>query len=229
MGHSHPPRSRRAGAFTGVIPPILFADKRFLVIDKPAGLPVHASRAGGPNIEDHFPAWRQGRQGPWLAHRLDQDTSGCLLIALKKSALLATQALFASGGVTKTYWALVRGAMREQTGVIDQPLVKLTTAKGWKMAPGAGPPATTAWAVKGQGANIAWLELTPKTGRTHQIRAHCAALGHPIIGDPIYGGGAGALCLLARALSLPLTPPVSAVAPVPAHMLAGMKACGYDA
>jgi 23S rRNA-/tRNA-specific pseudouridylate synthase len=130
--------------------------------------------------------------------------------------------------VSKTYWALVRGAPREITGLIEQPLVKFTLPRGWKMVPGDGPPATTAWAVKGRGANMAWLELHPKTGRTHQIRAHCAALGHPIIGDAIYGGGTEALCLLARAIMLPLAPMVSAVAPVPSHMRADMKACGYD-
>jgi tRNA pseudouridine32 synthase/23S rRNA pseudouridine746 synthase len=210
-----------------VTPDILFADKRFLIINKPAGLPVHAGRAGGPSVEDFFPAWRTGRNGPWLAHRLDQDTSGCLLIGLKKSALIAAQNLFAASKVEKTYWALVRGVPLQPSGIIDLALAKATAGKAWKMMPGAGPPAITAWTLKGRYQNTAWLELHPKTGRTHQIRAHCAALGHPIIGDAVYGGGNGPLNLLARAIDVPLDPPALAVAPVPPHMLTGAINCGY--
>jgi len=205
---------------------ILFADKRFLVVDKPAGLPVHPGRAGGPSVEDHFPAWRSGKTGPWLAHRLDQDTAGCLVIALKKSALLAAQACFAEGQAEKTYWAVVRGVPRAASGVIDLPLAKQTTGRAWKMvADQAASPAITNWRVLGQGPNMSVVEFSPKTGRTHQIRAHAAAIGHPILGDAIYGGGPGALQLLARAIRLPLTPPLAAIAPVPAHMAANVKAC----
>lgn len=92
-----------------------------------------------------------------------------------------------------------------------------------------GQEAVTAWRVRGRSDGIAWLELTPRTGRTHQVRAHCAALGAPVLGDPIYGDGVGPLMLLARALSLALSPPVSAVAPVPAHMRGALIACGWDA
>jgi RluA family pseudouridine synthase len=209
-------------------PAILFRDKRFLVIDKPAGLPVHPGRAGGPSVEDFFPGWRLGRQGPWLAHRLDRDTAGCLVIALKKSALIAAQALFAGGGAGKTYWAVVRGVPGAASGVVDMPLGKVTTGREWKMrADTAAPPAVTEWQLMGQGAGMAWLEFAPKTGRTHQIRAHALAIGHPIVGDAIYGGGAGHLHLLARRIVLPLDPPVLAEASVPAHMREKMKACGY--
>jgi 23S rRNA-/tRNA-specific pseudouridylate synthase len=196
------------------------------VIDKPAGLPVHPGRAGGGSIEDFFPAWRQGRQGPWLAHRLDQDTAGCLVIALKKSVLIAAQALFAGGGAEKTYWAVVRGVPAQTSGVIDLPLEKITQGRAWKMQPAPkAPPAVTQWRLMGQGGGMAWLAFSPRTGRTHQIRAHAAALGHPVIGDAIYGGGAGALHLLARRILLPLDPPVLAEAPVPPHMREKMKAC----
>jgi tRNA pseudouridine32 synthase / 23S rRNA pseudouridine746 synthase len=210
------------------IPTAIFKDKSFLVIDKPAGLPVHPGRAGGPSVEDFFPVWRV-KNGPWLAHRLDQDTAGCLVIALKKTALLAAQACFAGGLAEKTYWAVVRGVPERQSGVVDLALGKLSQGREWKMAPDkTAPPAVTEWAVMGQGANIAWLEFRPRTGRTHQIRAHAAAIGHPIIGDSVYGGGSGALHLLARRILLPVAPVLTAEAPVPVHMAENMRKCGYE-
>lgn len=209
-------------------PKIIFEDKRFLIINKPAGMPVHQDRAGSHNVEDFFGAWRQGKNGPWLAHRLDRDTTGCLVIALKKSALVAAQLQFAAGAVQKTYWALVAGTPAEQTGEIDLPLAKLTTGKTWKMVPAAGaPPAQTFWRLRGGVSGFSWLELHPRTGRTHQIRAHCAALGHPVLGDPVYGGG-GQLCLHSRAILLPFDPPAGATAPVPPHMQAMLKRCGWN-
>lgn len=208
-------------------PEILVRDRAFLIIDKPIGLPVHAGRAGGASVEDFFQRWRRGRQGPWLAHRLDQDTSGCLVIALKKTFLLEAQALFAAGAVQKTYWAVVRGVPGEAAGVIDANLAKHTQERSWKMVPDpAGQTAVTEWRVLGGQNDMSLLEFRPKTGRTHQIRAHAALLGHPIIGDAVYGGGAGAMQLLARAISLPTTPPAAATAPVPAHMAANVEACG---
>jgi len=215
-----------------IAPEILFQDNRFIVINKPAGLPVHASRGGlrgtGGNVEDFFPYFARGKSGPWLAHRLDRDTAGCLVIALKKSALIAAQTLFANGGVEKTYWAIVTGTPSRSAGEIDLKLAKVTSGRNWKMAAAAGAqPAFTSWRLRGAGSGFSWLELHPKTGRTHQIRAHCAAIGHPIIGDPVYGSGGGPLCLLARAILLPLDPPVGAISPVPPHMEKGLKSCGW--
>jgi tRNA pseudouridine32 synthase / 23S rRNA pseudouridine746 synthase len=208
-------------------PALLFQDARCLVVDKPAGLPVHPGRAGGPSVEDFFPLWRRGKNGPWAAHRLDQDTAGCLVIALKKTALLEAQACFAAGGAEKLYWAVVQGVPDEPEGVIELPLAKVTAGRAWKMAPDRrAPPAVTAWRVRGWGEKMSWLEFMPKTGRTHQIRAHAAALGHPILGDAVYGGGAGRLHLLARAIRLP-QPEIFGQAPVPPHMQARMKECGY--
>jgi RluA family pseudouridine synthase len=207
---------------------ILFQDSRYLIIDKPAGLPVHPGRAGGPSVEDFFPHWRTGRQGPWLAHRLDQDTAGCLVIALKKTALLAAQAAFAKGAAEKTYWAVVRGVPVDMSGLIDMPLAKVTKDRAWKMVVDrAAPPALTAWRLLGRGPGVAWLEFSPRTGRTHQIRAHAAAIGHPIIGDAVYGGGVAPLHLLARAILLPLEPALTAQAPVPPHMAEALRACGH--
>lgn len=211
------------------IPAILFRDQRFVVLDKPAGLKVHAGPGGGDSVEDLFPALSRRKDGPWLAHRLDADTAGCLVIALRRAALLAAQAEFAAGRADKTYWAVVRGVPDGSTGTIDAPLLRRSTAAGWRMEiDSAGQSAVTDWRVCGAGADIAWLELHPRTGRTHQVRAHCAALGHPLVGDPIYGGGAGSLHLLARAIRLDVVPAVAATAPVPAHMRAALARCGWS-
>lgn len=197
-------------------PPTLFRDDRFVVLDKPAGLPVHPGPRGGASVEDWFPLLTRRREGPWLAHRLDADTSGCLLVALRRSALHAAQACFAAGEVRKTYWAVVSGEPGAEAGTVDAPLAKRTRPGGWQMAVDpAGQPARTDWRVLARAGGLAWLELHPRTGRTHQIRVHCASvLGCPLLGDPFYGaGGAGGLHLLARALHVPLTPPVRAEAP----------------
>ena len=115
------------------MPPILFRDDRYVVLDKPPGLPVHPGPRGGPSVEDWFPLLSQRKSGPWLAHRLDADTSGCLLVALRRSALLAAQAEFAAGRVRKTYWAVVRGGPSAEHGTIDVPLARRSTRDGWHM------------------------------------------------------------------------------------------------
>jgi len=208
-------------------PEILLRERSCLIINKPAGLPVHAGRAGGASVEDFFGGWRQGKNGPWLAHRLDQDTAGCLVIALKKSFLLEAQALFAGGMVEKTYWAVVAGVPGAAAGVIEAPLTKQTQNRAWKMVVDqAGQSAVTAWRVLGSQGDISVIQFTPKTGRTHQIRAHAGHFGHPILGDSVYGGRAGALQLLARSIVLPGELGLQATAPVPAHMRAAVEACG---
>lgn len=209
-------------------PPILLQRPDLVVLDKPAGLKVHAGPGGGPSVEDWFGALSQRRTGPWLAHRLDADTAGCLVVALRRAALLEAQAAFAGGLARKTYWAVVRGGPSGEAGVIDAALVKRNTADGWRMAVDpAGLPARTAWRVLGRGAGDAWLELHPATGRTHQVRVHCAALGCPVRGDAVYGDGHGALHLLARAIELPLAVPLEATAPPPPHMREALRALGW--
>ena len=115
------------------------------------------------------------------------------------------------------------------SGTIDAPLVRRTSRDGWHMAvdPG-GKTAVTEWRVRGRSGELTWLELAPRTGRTHQVRVHCAALGCPVLGDAIYGGGIGGLHLLARGIALDLTPPVVAVASVPGHMHDSLMRCGCD-
>ncbi len=196
------------------------------MVNKPAGLPVYPGRAGGPSIEDFFPAWRRGKTGPWLAHRLDQDTAGCLLIARKKSFLLEAQALMASGGAEKIYWAVLRGVPTASQGEIDAPLAKITEGRRWRMAVAAeGAPARSLWRVLGTKGGNALVEFSLLTGRTHQVRAHAAHLGHPVLGDPVYGDGLGKMCLLARRLCLPVAQAIDVTAPPPPHMEAFVEAC----
>jgi len=211
------------------VPPILFRDARFVVLDKPAGLPVHAGPTGGPSIEDCFPLLSRRKDGPWLAHRLDADTAGCLVVALRRAALHAAQACFASGTASKVYWAVVHGEVAGESGRIEAPLRRQTGPRGWRMViDPAGQPAVSDWRVMGRATELTWLEVSPKTGRTHQVRVHCASLGTPVLGDSRYGGGDGSLHLLARSIHLPLDPHVDATSEPPQHMLAALRECGFD-
>jgi tRNA pseudouridine32 synthase/23S rRNA pseudouridine746 synthase len=210
------------------VPRELFRDQRFVVLDKPAGLAVHAGPSGGPSVEDWFPLLSRRKDGPWLAHRLDADTAGCLVIALRKTPLLAAQACFAAGSARKVYWAVVTAEVPGDQGTIGAPLLRQTRPSGWRMVVAAsGVPAVTAWSVLGRAPGLTWLALRPATGRTHQVRMHCSVLGAPIRGDALYGGGQGGLHLLARSIHLPLDPPVDAVAGPPPHMLDALARCGF--
>jgi len=212
------------------VPPILFRDDHFVVLDKPPGLPVHAGPRGGPSVEDCFPALSRRKDGPWLAHRLDADTSGCLVVALRRAALIAAQAEFTAGRAQKTYWAVVRGVPPVAAGTIDAPLRRHSSKSGWRMVSDAsGQRAVTGWRLCGHAGDIAWLELSPHTGRTHQVRAHCALLGCPVLGDPIYGDAQGPLHLLARAITLLLQPKLAATAMPPPHMREALTRCGWRA
>jgi tRNA pseudouridine32 synthase/23S rRNA pseudouridine746 synthase len=206
--------------------PILFQDSRFVVLDKPAGLAVHPGPRGGASVEDCFPRLSRRKDGPWLAHRLDADTAGCLVVALRKAALIAAQAEFAGGRAEKIYWAVCAGVPGAPSGVVDAPLIRRSDPGGWRMVSDpAGQAARTEWRVLGQSGGMSWIEFRPRTGRTHQIRIHAGLLGCPLLGDPVYGEGRGPLHLLARSIGLTVIPPLSATAPVPAHMRAAIAAC----
>ncbi len=160
---------------------------------------------------------------------MDADTAGCLVIALRRAALLSAQALFASGGVRKIYWAVLQGEVDGNSGTVCAPVRRVTGPGGWRMIVDerSGQQAVTHWRVLGRASRLTWMELRPRTGRTHQIRLHCGVLGAPIRGDERYGIAGGALHLLARAIHLPLDPPVDATADPPAHMLNALERCGF--
>ena len=203
---------------------LLYRDALMLVVDKPAGIAVHRGPKGGPNLEALFGALRFGLpRDPALAHRLDRDTSGCLVLGRHRKALEKLGLLFKQGRIAKTYWAVVDGVPDAEEGLIDLALGRRDAARGWwmKVDP-AGLPSRTRWRVLGGDSNRTALALMPLTGRTHQLRVHCAAMGWPIHGDPIYGDGDTApLHLHARAVSVPLYKNKDAVAveaPLPVHM-----------
>jgi len=240
----------RGGSSYGAMTPeetrarLLYRDGLMLVLNKPAGIAVHKGPKGGASLEDDFDALRFGLpRKPALAHRLDRETAGCLVLGRHHKALEKLGLLFKQGKIEKTYWAIVEGGPQEARGLIDLPLGRLDATRGWWMKVDAeGAPAQTRWTIAGRGEwdgrPVTWLELEPLTGRTHQLRVHCAAQGWPIVGDSVYGGAARrgdpeaapSLQLLARRVGVPLAkgrPAIVVEAPAPAHMLAALQACGF--
>jgi tRNA pseudouridine32 synthase/23S rRNA pseudouridine746 synthase len=216
---------------------LLYRDGLMLVIDKPAGLSVHRGPKGGASLEDYFDALRFGLpRDPALAHRLDKDTSGCLVLGRHRKALAALGQLFKQRKIGKTYWAVVEGKPAQDEGLIDMPLGKLDESRGWWMKPDPnGQPAQTTWKVMGSAGGVSWLALEPLTGRTHQLRVHCAEMGWPVVGDPIYGSaprtGGTPLHLHSRGVVVPISKNKDAVkvtAPAPDHMRERLTACGWS-
>ena len=218
-----------------IVSKVLYRDALMLVIDKPAGLPVHPGPKGGETLVHHLDALRFGLpRRPEAAHRLDKDTSGCLVLGRHPRAIARLNELFRRNEVDKVYWAVVEGGPDGDRGEIDLALAPKSPDRGWwmKVDPG-GQPSLTRWRVLGRSEGLTLLELRPVTGRTHQLRVHCAASGFPILGDPIYGAaprfhGPG-LHLHARGVTVPLypkKPPITVESPVPEHMRERVEACG---
>jgi tRNA pseudouridine32 synthase / 23S rRNA pseudouridine746 synthase len=204
---------------------ILFEDAQALVIDKPAGLDVNKPRSGAPSVEGLASSLSLGfARWPTLVHRLDRDTSGCLLLARTDRAHKKLQQAFEKGEVQKTYIALLARMPKEESGLIDLALSKKSTAaRGWWIVPDPnGKAARTRWKVLGEVGPYALVEFYPDTGRTHQLRVHAAqGLNAPIVGDPVYGGfnaTAGRMMLHASRLIVARgeAPAIDVVAPLPA-------------
>jgi tRNA pseudouridine32 synthase/23S rRNA pseudouridine746 synthase len=200
---------------------ILFIDAEAIVLDKPAGLPVDAPRRGGDSIAARIDELRCGfRRPPTPMHRLDTDTSGCLLFARTPRARAAFQHAFETRAVEKYYAAVVGRVIAEQEGVIDLPLSKRSSAEaGWRMvADSEGHAAVTHWRRLSVRDGSTLVEFRPVTGRTHQIRVHAReAFGSGIVGDRVYGMPRGPLLLHAYRLVVPRPgkPTIDITAPLP--------------
>jgi len=222
---------------------VLYRDADVLIIDKPAGLAVQGGTGIDISVDSMLDALRfDGRERPKLVHRLDRDTSGVLVLARSARAAKWLTAAFKARETEKVYWAVTHGVPKPSRGKIDIPLAKLPGPMGEKMIEDedAGKRAVTLYTVIDRAAGrAAWLALSPLTGRTHQLRAHCAALGTPIVGDGKYGGrsafieGPGIakrLHLHARSIRLhtPDGRTIAATAPLSPHMANTFKAFGFE-
>lgn len=189
---------------------ILYKDSLLLAINKPAGLPVHKG-AGRKmvTLEDYLDYLRFGLPlRPELAHRLDKDTTGCLLLGRNKVALKRLSELFQKQQISKSYVALVHGKMEQPSGEINLNIAKKSKDKKswWGKIDPNGQDAVTIYEVLASTSDASLVKLTPLTGRTHQLRIHLQALGHPIMGDAIYGlkGDKKNLCLHCYSMEVPL-------------------------
>ena len=222
----------------------LYEDDHLLILDKPSGLPSQ----GGPGILRHVDGMlaslrdADGRR-PLLVHRLDRDTSGVLLLAKGPANAAKLAALFRSREMHKIYWAVVIGKPAPSEGVIDAPLARLGGGAGGltilaeREDEDAAAARTEYRTLDAAGRRLAWLELSPLTGRTHQLRVHCNALGHPILGDPKYGGETARLDgfparlhLHARSIAFPHPAGFTLIvrAPPPPHMRDSFKRLGFE-
>jgi 23S rRNA pseudouridine955/2504/2580 synthase len=225
---------------------ILHRDAAVIVLDKPPGLAVQGGSGTERHLDGLLDALRFGHaERPRLVHRLDRDTSGVLVLARTAAAAGFLARAFRDKRTRKVYWALVAGVPERPQGRIALALAK-TAGRGQghggervRADPEAGRRAVTYYRlIDSAGTRASWLALLPVTGRTHQLRAHCAAIGTPILGDGKYGGagahlagvpGARRLHLHARALSIPHPEggTLTVTAPLPAHMRQSWEFFGF--
>ena len=227
---------------------VLYKDELILAIDKPSGLAVQGGSGQHRHLDAMLEALRfDAAEPPRLVHRLDKDTSGVLLLARSAAAARALSVVFRDNLARKTYWAAVAGVPRRARDKIDRALIKSASARGRELVnadPESGAAAVTFYQVAARRGDLAaWLVLRPITGRTHQIRVHCATIGHPILGDGKYGGRPAFLPKRPKAISAPQRLHLHAreiavphpedgttlrvTAPLPEHMAATWQEMGF--
>ena len=222
---------------------VLYEDEEVLVLNKPSGLAVQGGTKTKHHIDRLLSAGGEGLERPKLVHRLDRDTSGVLVLGKTPGAAAKLAGSFARRRAEKTYWALVQGWPRPSDGVLELPLVKKGVGDREMVVPAdpkeaGAEPAETEFVMISRAANRAtWMALRPHTGRTHQLRAHMLAMGHPILGDPKYKTEASAelsaglkLQLHARRLTLPHPSRGTLIleAPISPELKAGFARFGFD-
>lgn len=226
---------------------LLHEDDKVFVLNKPAGLAVQGGSGVTRHVDKMLEAWTSPKgEKPRLVHRLDRDTSGVLVVARTRGAAQKLTAAFRERDTKKTYWALVKGVPRQREGRISTWLVKEQTPDGDRMRvskhgeDGADHAVSYYRIVEQAAQNLAWLEMEPYTGRTHQLRVHAAHIGHPIIGDPKYfdadinwtfpGGIQNRLHLHARHIDIPHPSGgrLKVTAPLSPHMVQSWNLLGFD-
>ena len=222
---------------------VLYSDDEVLVIDKPAGMAVQGGSGTTKHLDAMLDALRFGGDRPRLVHRLDKDTSGVLVLARTLRAAQRLAVTFRGRSARKYYWAVTVGVPHPVAGRIDAPIAKFGDKHRERMAEDEddGKRAVTLYkTIEHAGKRAAWLALWPRTGRTHQLRVHCAdVLGTPILGDGKYGGQAAFLTgaevprrvhLHARRIIIPhpTQGSVDVTAPLPPHMKATWSYFGFD-
>lgn len=222
---------------------VLYEDDMVIALNKPAGLAVQGGTKTTKHVDRLLSAWGEGIERPRLVHRLDRDTSGVLLLGKGPEAAKRLAGAFARRQAKKTYWAIVYGNPKPASGYIDQPLKKSGINDFEIMRPAdikenGAETAETAYSMISRAAHrAAWMALRPFTGRTHQLRAHMAAIGHPILGDPKYSSAesgelSGALKLQLHARRIELDHPsggkLIVEAPLSPEMKAGFAHFGFS-
>ncbi len=222
---------------------VLYEDDEVLALNKPAGLAVQGGTKTTRHVDGLLSAWGEGLERPRLVHRLDRDTSGVLVLGKTPAATAKLAGAFAKRKAQKIYWAIVAGFPKPGEGMLELPLAKKGVGDREMMVPCdlADPRAETAQTefvtITRAGPHAAWMALWPHTGRTHQLRAHMLAMGHPIIGDPKYNSEASSelskglgLQLHARRLTLPHPSRGTLMleAPISRELRAGFERFGFD-